>query len=121
MKRFNKTCREKKSKFWIEETKKLNELRNDNAFWKKWKSFGEDIKTQKRHPGSKDGGKWESFFKKLYTAKTGDINSTLKKINQPINAMLNTKADLKELKLVIAGLKTDKAVGLDRIANEFLN
>ena len=34
--------------------------------------------------------------------------------------MLNAKANLNELKTTISSLKKDKAVGMDRIANEFL-
>ena len=120
LKEFNMLCRDKKNQFWIKETNKLNNLRKENDFWKKWKNFGEDVKAHKDHPGKKDGKKWEEFFKNLYTAKNGDIDSKLKKLAKPINKMLNDKANLNELKTTISNLKKDKAVGMDRIANEFL-
>ena len=118
LKEFNTACKDKKQKFWIKETYNLNKLLGSNDFWKKWKQFGEDTKTQKEHPGSKEGEKWEYFFRDLYKAKNGECQA--RKIEHPISEALNCRVEMKELKNTILKLKDDKAVGMDRIANEFI-
>ena len=88
-------------------------------FWKKWKEFGEDIinnpslETQKGQP-------WEDHFKNLFMKKEGDIDSIMPKNNPHINESLNEKFKMEELKNTIKKLKNKKAVGVDKIDNEFL-
>ena len=85
-----------------------------------WKNIGEEYTSKDQFPEDIDGKKWEDFFKRLFTEEKGDIESTLSKDPKPPNVMLNAKITKEELIRIIKSLKKGKAVGNDRIANEFL-
>ena len=56
----------------------------------------------------------------LFTKEEGDIDKIMEKKELRINETLNAKFKLDDLKKTINSLKNNKAVGTDKIANEFL-
>ena len=121
LKKFRAMCRAKKVEFWKEEARKIENLQGNNIeFWKKWKNIGEEYTNKDQFPEDIDGKKWENFFRGLFTEEKGDIESILSKDTKPTNIMLNAKITKEELIRIIKSLKKGKAVGNDRIANEFL-
>ena len=121
LKKFKSLCNTKKNVFWKEEAKKLEENQDNNIeFWKKWENIGEEYPRRNQFPEDTDGNKWESFFKSLFTEEEGDIESILEADSKPINEVLNKKISKEELTNTLTNLKKRKAVGDDKIANEFL-
>ena len=82
--------------------------------------MGEDVSTDNTLSNNLDGQKWEDHFKNLFTKIEGGIDTTMNKINTPINQALNEEFKMEEMTAVIKELKNKKAVGPDSIANEFL-
>ena len=121
LKKFRSTCRLKKNKFWKDEAKKLENVQDNNIeFWNKWKNIGEEWHTQEQFPSDIDGQKWEDYYKGLFTEEKGDIDKVLRKEPKPINQKLNTRITKEEMIRIISKLRKGKAVGNDKIANEFL-
>ena len=119
LKLFKKTCQKKKQAFWQEQYDDLDKLESNSDFWERWKFFGES-----RHAPSKsdlDGKKCEEFFEALFAKIDKNIELVMSKINTiPHNEFLNCEFIMEELKETIRLLISKKAVGPDRIANEFL-
>ena len=121
LKKFRAMCKYKKTEFWKEEAKKLEKAQGNNIeFWKKWKNIGEEYTNKDQFPEDIDGKRWEDFFKGLFTEEKGDIDSILSKDPKPMNRTLNAKITKDELSRILRNLKKGKAVGNDKIANEFL-
>ena len=118
MKLFKKICQYKKNMFWQGEYDKLDSLDNNSDFWEKWKVFGEDKISF--NTSDLDGKRSEEFFEKLFSKIDDNINLVLEKIENANNDFLNQDFTLDELKNVINELIKKKAVGPDRVANEFL-
>ena len=94
--------------------------RKQHRIWKKWKNIGEEYTNKNQFPEDIDGKRWEDFFKGLFTEEKGDIDSILSKEPKPMNRTLNAKITKDELSRILRNLKKGKAVGNDKIANEFL-
>ena len=121
LKKFKSTCRLKKKEFWKDEAKKIENVQCNNIeFWKEWKNLGEERIMKEQFPSDIDGQKWEDYYKGLFTEEKGDIDNILKKEPKPVNRKLNSKIKKEELAKILSNLKKGKAVGNDRIANEFL-
>ena len=100
---------------------RLDEAFNCNEkFWKTWKTIG-NFKTKKQNLSNPDGKRWENFFTNLYRKHSnGNIDEILAKIPQEVNENLNKKITMEECLLTVKQLKNNKAVGPDRIPNEFI-
>ena len=121
LKKFKSTCKFKKKEFWKVEARKIENAQSNNIdFWKEWKNLGEECNIKEQFPSDLDGQKWEDYFKGLFTEEKGDIDKILKKEPKPVNRKLNAKIKKEELAKIITKLKKGKAVGNDKIANEFL-
>ena len=118
LKLFKKICLKKKEIFWNGEYDKLDLLNNNSDFWEEWKVFGENKSLS--NYSDLEGRRTEEFYEKLFTKIEDNINSVMEKVHMADNNFLNQDFVLEELKYVIDELIKKKAVGKDRIANEFL-
>ena len=119
LKLFKKMCSKKKQAFWEGQYDDLNKLESNSDFWERWKYFGESYRSS--DSSDLEGKKCEDFFEALFSKIDKNVDLVMSKINDlPHNEFLNCEFVMKELKEVIRSLISKKAVGPDRIANEFL-
>ena len=120
LKQYKKICSFKKYSFWINEVSKLeNSLNNHEDFWELWKKTGENKNNQTKIPVV-NGKQWEEHFKSLFKKHEGNIEELMTKRGMNINQELNKQFSMSELQDAISKLKNNKAVGPDRIPNEFI-
>ena len=116
LKQYKKVCSNKKFNFWKKEVSKLDELDNSD-FWENWKNLGEEKTYPSEIPGV-NGSKWEGYFQKLFQKQNGSPSAPNN--SNAINEELNKIFTMSELEKAILKLKNNKAVGPDRISNEFI-
>ena len=66
------------------------------------------------------GKQWETHFKTLFKEDEGNIENLMPKIKIDINEKINKPFSMTEFQTTISKLKNNKAVGPDRIPNEFI-
>ena len=120
LKHYKKFCSFKKYNFWKEEITKLEQNLNSRGLLGNMDGKKQEDKSNPDIISVVNGQRWENHFKNLFTKHEGNIEDIMTINKTKVNKELNKTFSMTELQTAISKLKNNKAVGPDRIPNEFI-